>query len=262
VRPADPGPARPRPRRFRRGAAILPSLFTTANLFAGFWAIVRALHGQFIEATWLIVAAIVLDMFDGRIARLTGTTSEFGGELDSLADSISFGVAPALLAYTWGLSLLPRAGWLAAFLFVMCGVLRLARFNVQRHAVDTRYFVGMPIPAAALQVAAVVHFWPEPLTLKSEAIVAMSVVIVLAFLMVSTFRYPSFKGVDLKARRSYITILPIAICIAVFFVMREYAILALATLYSVWAPTTYVLGLLFRRRGAPPQAPVAAGEAH
>ncbi len=124
----DKGPVR----RFRRGASILPSLFTTGNLFLGFWAIIRTLEGQFEIAAALIGGAIVLDMLDGRIARLTGTTSEFGAELDSLADAISFGVAPALLVYRWALDDLPRVGWLAAFLFVMCGVLRLARFNVQQ----------------------------------------------------------------------------------------------------------------------------------
>lgn len=250
-------------RRFRRGAAILPSLFTTGNLFAGFWAIIRTLHGQYYEATVLVWAAIVLDMLDGRIARLTGTSSEFGGELDSLADVISFGVAPALLVYSWGLSSVPRAGWLAAFLFVACGTLRLARFNVQRHNLDSRYFVGMPIPAAAMQLAALIHFWPEPLLLKSQAVPAMALVIVLAFLMVSTFRYPSFKGVDLKVRRSYISVLPIALGIAILFLQPGHTLLAIATLYSLWAPGAYLFGLLFRRRGtAPPQTPVAAGEAH
>src|SRR5437667_5372124 len=148
----------PRPRRFRRGAAILPSLFTTGNLFLGFWAIVKTLHGEYEEAAPLIGWAIVLDMLDGRIARLTGTASEFGGELDSLADVISFGVAPALLVYCWAFASVPRAGWLAAFLFVTCGALRLARFNVQRHVVDGRWFVGLPIPAAAAQIAATIHF--------------------------------------------------------------------------------------------------------
>jgi CDP-diacylglycerol--serine O-phosphatidyltransferase len=223
---------------------------------------IHSLHGQYSRATWLIFAAVGMDMLDGRIARLTGTTSEFGGELDSLADVISFGVAPALLVYSWGLSAVPRAGWLAAFLFVMCGALRLARFNVQRHSVDSRYFVGLPIPAAALQLAALVHFWPEPLGQKAEAMMAMALVIVLAFLMVSTFRYPSLKGVDLRARRSYTTILMIAVGITVVVLFREYAGLVIATLYSLSAPTTYVVGLILRRRTGPPQAPVAAGEAH
>src|ERR1041385_8172917 len=131
------------PRRFRRGAAILPSLFTTGNLFLGFWAIVRAFHGQFQEAAPLIFWAILLDLLDGRLARMTGTTSEFGAELDSLADVVSFGVAPAILAYSWAFATVPRVGWLVAFLFVVCGALRLARFNVQKTSVDGRYFVGL-----------------------------------------------------------------------------------------------------------------------
>src|SRR5262245_45247425 len=130
--------ARARRRRMglRRGVAILPSLFTTGNLFLGFWAIIKTLHGEYSEAAPLIAWAIVLDLLDGRIARMTGTASEFGGELDSLADVISFGVAPGVLAYSWGFASLEKVGWLAAFLFVVCGALRLARFNVQRHVVD------------------------------------------------------------------------------------------------------------------------------
>ena len=119
-------------RPIRRGVSILPSLFTTGNLFLGFWSIVKTIDGRFAEAALLIGGAAILDMLDGRIARLTGTQSEFGAQLDSLADAVSFGVAPALLAYVWALSLVPRAGWPAAFLFLVCGVMRLARFNVQR----------------------------------------------------------------------------------------------------------------------------------
>jgi CDP-diacylglycerol--serine O-phosphatidyltransferase len=143
--------------RFRRGAAILPSLFTVGNLFLGFWAIVKTLNGELGEAAPLVLGAIVLDMLDGRIARLTGTASEFGGELDSLSTP-AFHVAPAPLAYRW-LSAMPRG--LAGRLPVRRGALRLARFNVQRHVVDARYFVGLPIPAAAGQVAALVHFPPD-----------------------------------------------------------------------------------------------------
>ncbi|MBI3932352.1 MAG: CDP-diacylglycerol--serine O-phosphatidyltransferase [Acidobacteria bacterium] len=253
--------ARKRPGPFRRGAAILPSLFTTGNLFLGFWAMVKTLHGQYGEAAPLVFWAILLDMLDGRIARLTGTASEFGGELDSLADVISFGVAPALLVYSWGFSdWVPRAGWLAAFLFVVCGALRLARFNVQRHAVDGRYFVGLPIPAAAGQVAAIVHFMPQGLTDRLQAAVGLAIVTTLAFLMVSTLRYPSFKTVDLRRRRSYITVLGIALGLAVLFLHPEALLLSLATAYSIWAPGAYLLSLLFRRRPEPP-TPVPAGEA-
>jgi CDP-diacylglycerol--serine O-phosphatidyltransferase len=245
-------------RRFRRGASILPSLFTTGNLFLGFWAIVRTLNGQYVEAAPLIGWAILLDMLDGRIARLTGTTSEFGGELDSLADVISFGVAPALLAYGWGFAPLSRVGWLAAFLFVMCGALRLARFNVQRHAADGKYFVGLPIPAAAGQIAAVVHFLPEPLAARAPSMLAAGLLSVLAFLMVSTLRYTSFKSVDLRRRRSYINVLGIAILFLLVAIHPEWVLLAAATAYSLSGPAVHLLGLA-RRRGGPPPA-VALGE--
>src|SRR5260221_3471138 len=121
----------------------------------------NGLDGRFEDAAPLTGGVIVLDLLDGRIARLTGTTSEFGAQLDSLSDSISFGVAPSLLAFRWALVMVPRVGWLAAFLFLVCGGLRLARFNVQRPLVDGRYFVGRPIPAAAGQVAALVYFFPD-----------------------------------------------------------------------------------------------------
>ena len=241
-------------RRFRRGASILPSLFTTGNLFLGFWAIVKTFNGQHAEAAPLLLWAIVLDALDGRIARLTGTTSEFGGELDSLADAISFGVAPALLVYSWGLSVVPRAGWLAAFLFVMCGSLRLARFNVQRHVIDGRYFVGLPIPAAAGQLAAIVFFAPAPATDRTAAMTIIALVVSLAFLMVSTLRYPSFKGVDLRRRRSYINVVGIAVLFLMVALHPEWVLLLVASLYSLSAPTLHLIGLLRRRSGPPPPA--------
>jgi len=242
---------RPRPRRFRRGAAILPSLFTTGNLFLGFWAIVKTLHGEYEEAAPLIGWAIVLDMLDGRIARMTGTASEFGGELDSLADVISFGVAPALLAYAWGFGTIPRVGWLAAFLFLTCGALRLARFNVQRQVSDGRFFVGLPIPAAAAQVAAWVLVLPQRLAEKGQALAALTLLVTLAFLMVSTLRYQSFKKLDLRSRQSYLMVLGIALALVLIAVHPKSVLLALASLYWLSGPTSYVLGL-GRRRAEPP----------
>jgi CDP-diacylglycerol---serine O-phosphatidyltransferase len=245
-----------RPAGLRRGVAILPSLFTTANLFLGFWAIVRTIHGRFEEAAPLIGGAIVLDLLDGQIARLTNTTSEFGGELDSLCDVVSFGVAPALLAYLWAFPALQRLGWLVAFLFVVCGALRLARFNVQRNVVDSRYFVGLPIPAAAAQVAAWVYFMPAPLTERAQAAVGLGVMATLAFLMVSTIRYRSFKKLDLKSRRSYVTVVGIALAFLLIAYHPSAVLLAAASAYWLSGPAVYLFGLLRRKPGPP--APVAA----
>ncbi|HET7746122.1 MAG TPA: CDP-diacylglycerol--serine O-phosphatidyltransferase [Vicinamibacteria bacterium] len=241
-----------RRRRFRRGAAILPTLFTTGNLFLGFWAMIRALHGQYAEAAPLIGWAIVLDVLDGRIARMTGTESEFGGELDSLTDAISFGVAPALLAYTWAFATMPRAGWLAAFLFVVCGTLRLARFNVQKTTVDARYFVGLPIPAAAAMVAAVVNLRPDPVVTKGAALAVAALLVVLAFLMVSTFRYWSLKKVDLRRRRSYISVLGIALALVLVALHTEWVLLVAAAAFWLSGPVAYAAGLATRRRPSPP----------
>jgi CDP-diacylglycerol---serine O-phosphatidyltransferase len=252
--PADPSAPiayRRRPTRFRRGASILPSLFTTGNLFLGFWSIIKTIHGDFAQAAPMIGWAIVLDLLDGYIARLTGTTSEFGGELDSLADVISFGVAPAVLAYMWAFGSVERVGWLAAFLFVVCGALRLARFNVQRNVVDSRFFVGLPIPAAAAQVAAWVNFMPQPLASRSQAAVALALTTVWAFLMVSTFRYRSFKKLDLRSRRSYITVLGIALLFLLVALEPTVVLLVMATAYWLSAPMLYLAGLGRRRRDTP-----------
>jgi CDP-diacylglycerol--serine O-phosphatidyltransferase len=258
----DPSGAAPRSLGLRRGASILPSLFTVGNLFLGFWAIIKCFDGAYAEAAPLIFGAVVLDLLDGRIARLTGTTSQFGAELDSLADAISFGVAPALMAYRWALDEVPRLGWLAAFFFAMCGVLRLARFNVQKHATDPRYFVGLPIPAGAGQLVTVIAFAPARVTSWVHGLFAIILVVGLGLLMVSTFRYPSFKSVDLRRRRSHLAVLGIALFFIFVFAHPQYSVLALASHYTLWAPGAYLVGLLFRRRGNPPPAAVAAGEVH
>jgi CDP-diacylglycerol--serine O-phosphatidyltransferase len=241
------------PLRFRRGAALLPSLFTLGNLFMGFWSIVRSIHGQFAEAAQFIGAAAVFDMLDGRIARLTGTSSEFGAELDSLSDVISFGLAPALLAYSWAFTGLPRPGALAAFLFLMCGTLRLARFNVQRNVVDGRFFVGLPIPAAAWQVAAVVLLFEQPVLDRRLATAVLVGVVLLAFLMVSTFRYHSFKGVDLRSRRSYMSLLGVGLAFLLVALHPEWVLLTAITAFTLSAPLAYVVGALRRRLGGPPK---------
>jgi CDP-diacylglycerol--serine O-phosphatidyltransferase len=247
-----------RTRHLRRGASILPSLFTTGNLFLGFLSIVRTLDGRFAEAAPLIGGAVILDMLDGRIARLTNTQSEFGAQYDSLADTVSFGVAPALLAYRWALELAPRAGWPAAFLFLACGVLRLARFNVQRHVVDGRYFVGLPIPAGAAQLAAVVFVLPEARSERWEATAMLALVVVLGFLMVSTFRYRSFKGIDLRRRRSYISVLGIALLFLIVATQPEVLLLVATGLYTLSGPAAWAFSALRRRPGAQPPLPLDA----
>lgn len=244
--------------RLRRGASILPSLFTTANLFLGFLAIVRTLDGRFAEAAPLVGACVILDMLDGRIARLTNTQSEFGAQYDSLADAVSFGVAPALIAYAWALALVPRAGWPAAFLFTACGILRLARFNVQRHVVDSRFFVGLPIPAGAAQIAAVVFVLPATRTERWEGIAMLALVVTLGFLMVSTFRYRSFKGIDLRRRRSYISVLGIALLLMIVAMQPEASLLAVTGLYTLSGPAGWAISALRRRPDSRP--PLAVDE--
>src|SRR5215831_1945456 len=179
--------------RLSRGLFVLPTLFTVGNLFCGYLSIWCTIRGTFEVAAVLIIAAAVLDALDGRIARMTNSTSEFGEEYDSLADLVSFGVAPAVLAYSWGLADFDRLGWMASFLFVVCGSMRLARFNIQTHVADKRYFVGLPIPMAAGTIAGIVLATPERLVSRTWMAGLLVLTIVLSYLMISTIRYRSFK---------------------------------------------------------------------
>ena len=188
----------------RKGIYILPNLFTTGSLFAGFYSMVATMNGEYrTAAVWVLVSSI-FDGLDGKVARLTGTSSKFGVEYDSLADLVAFGVTPGLLMYSWALKPFGRLGWLAAFLFVVCGALRLARFNVQVNTVESKRFVGLPIPAAASMVSATVllfyHFgWPS--SYKKLAILIL--IYFLAFLMVSNVRYYSFKDAGIIRRQPF-----------------------------------------------------------
>lgn len=215
-------------RRFRRGVYLLPSLFTMANMFCGYACIVYAMRGEFATAAPLIGLAIVLDMLDGRIARMTGSTSAFGIEFDSLADVISFGLAPAILAFAWGLNPLGRLGWAASFIFVAAAAVRLARFNIQSGSQDKRFFVGMPSPAAAGVPAATVYAYPWGFQTYAEALPVLAMVIVPALLMVSTIRFRSFKNLDLQARRSYPVLLLFALGLALLAAHPELVLVVLA----------------------------------
>jgi CDP-diacylglycerol---serine O-phosphatidyltransferase len=222
---------RPR-RRFRRGVYILPSLFTLGNMFCGYACIVYAMRGEFETAAPFIGFAIVLDMLDGRIARMTGGESDFGLQFDSLADVISFGLAPAILSFTWGLQPLGRLGWAAGFLFVTGAAMRLARFNIQSASGgDKRYFVGMPSPAAAAVPAATVYAYPFGLVDYREALPVLAMVIAPAILMVSTIRFRSFKTIDLQSRQPYRVLLLIALAIMLITWLHRYVLVVLAYTY-------------------------------
>jgi CDP-diacylglycerol--serine O-phosphatidyltransferase len=187
-----------------KGVYILPNLFTTGNLFCGFWAIISVFEEKFFFASVAILLASAFDVLDGKVARLSGATSKFGVQYDSLADLVSFGIAPAILAFSWALRPYGRFGWLAAFLFVVCGALRLARFNVQSASGEIKYFKGLPIPAAASMIALTILLYLRLIeTGLVKDIVILVMIYVLAFLMVSNIRYFSFKELNLARRRPF-----------------------------------------------------------
>lgn len=239
---------RPR-RRLRRGVYLLPSLFTLGNMFCGYACIVYAMRGEYETAAPFIGLAIVLDILDGRIARMTGTASAFGVEFDSLADVISFGVAPAILSFAWGLSPLGRLGWAAGFMFVTGAAMRLARFNIQSAAgADKRYFVGMPSPAAAAVPAATVFAYPLGLSDYREALPVLAMVLVPAVLMVSTIRFRSFKTIDLQTRWPYSVVLVIAAGLVAIATHPRFVLMLLAYAYLVSAFVGMAI-TRFRHRG-------------
>ena len=202
-------------RRFR-GVYLLPNLITTGSLFAGFYAIVASMDGRFYAAAWAILVAMILDGLDGRVARMTKTTSGFGVQYDSLADLVAFGVAPGIMAYLWALKDFKQFGWAAAFLFVVCGALRLARFNVQQGSFDPRYFNGLPIPAAAMMVAASVAFYHELGEMAPQGSrFILGMMYVLSFLMVSNIKYISFKKVELFRRHPFHTLVGLVLIFVV-----------------------------------------------
>lgn len=220
----------------RRGIFLLPSLLTTANLFCGFLSLLLTMHQRYTNAALLIVVAIGLDILDGKVARLTRTTTQFGLEFDSLADVVSFCVAPAALLYAWALASLGRAAWLASFLFVICGALRLARFNVHSGLADRRFFVGLPTPAAAGLVAGTVLLLAgvEVPAWGQTAISAATYAV--ALLMVSTFRYWSFKEVDFARRHPLGVLLVVVLAVLVVATAPAEFLFALFGLYVLSGP--------------------------
>jgi len=280
----DEAQARRLRQRFRKGVFVIPSLLTTANIFCGFYSVMESLAGvrslailglnngsdhlgpaisaateHFDRAAINIGFAWLFDALDGRVARMANATSEFGLELDSIADVVSFGIAPALLAFAWGYGQVPelnKVGWAASFLFVICGALRLARFNVQARRphstlppknpkVDKKAFVGMPIPLAAAVIASIVHFTPHPVAFSGEAKAwalvigprtygtsLVVLVVCLAFLMISTLRYSSFKNVAVGNRNPRILIIVLALVVTLIWFYSQWVLLAIAVAYA------------------------------
>jgi CDP-diacylglycerol--serine O-phosphatidyltransferase len=219
-----------------RGVFLLPALLTIANLFCGFYALLLTVDHRYTDAALAVFVAMVMDMLDGRVARLMKATSQFGVEFDSLADVVSFCVAPAFILYSFALTALPRAAWFGAALFVICGALRLARFNVQTGTVDKRFFVGLPTPAAAgAVVSTVILLQGLELSRWVRSGVAVGTYLV-ALLMVSTFRYWSFKEIDFARRRPLQTLLVLVLGLMIVATNHELFPFLLFVGYAVSGP--------------------------
>jgi CDP-diacylglycerol--serine O-phosphatidyltransferase len=281
-------------RRPRRAAYALPTIFTAGNVYLGFYSLLKVFEGSmamtaaatageahlhFQAAALAIGLAFVLDGLDGRIARMTNTVSEFGREMDSLADVITFGIAPGVLAFSWGVffvnqtvgppvdprvfQYLRQAGYFCAFLFLICGALRLARFNIQKNPMpknpgrsDRKYFVGLPIPAGAALVASIVYASGSvPLADWRQAAGWLALLALLAFLMVSTWRYPSFKDVHLTRPRSPVTIVLYAAAIYLIWNFPQPAVFGMSVAYVLSGIVIRIGGLVRRRMRPPPPRP-------
>ncbi len=272
-----------RPRRFRKGIYLLPSLFTTLNMALGYYALYHSIYGSVAEpwhydnAAKAIGFAIIFDGLDGRIARMTNTESDFGREFDSLADVITFGVAPAILAWMWGFRLLAplngtdlaarvvQLGAIATFAFLIAGASRLARFNIQANPQPSnpgrpgkKYFVGMPIPAGAGVIAAIVHFTDgAPVTTWWMGLIWAALVFVSGYLMISTWRFYSFKDLDFRSRHPFWVVVIIGVVIACIRYFSEYFLFFLALFYMLSGVFARLLYLV-RRRGSSPPPPLEA----
>lgn len=236
-----------------RGVYLLPNLFTTAALFAGFYAIIAAMHGNFDSAAIAIFIAMIFDGMDGRVARITNTSSAFGEQYDSLSDMVSFGLAPALVMFSWSLHDLGKLGWAAAFIYAACAALRLARFNTQIGVVDKKHFVGLASPAAAAIIASIVWTWHNSEMGEFAAIPAALVTALAGLLMVSNFRYSSFKNIDFRGRVPFVVMLLIVFVFAVLLIDQASVLLTMSVVYGLSAPVIWLWrkrNLIFGRRKA------------
>lgn len=237
----------------KRGIYLLPNLFTTAALFSGFFAIVSAMNGQFEAAAIAIFVSMVFDGLDGRVARLMNAQSKFGAEYDSLADMVSFGVAPALVVFSWGVSELGKFGWAVAFIYVSCAALRLARFNTQIDTADKNFFTGLASPAAAAVMAGVVWVSAQEGWVAQElpielAAIAGLLMAVIGMLMIVNVRYNSFKGIDFKGRVPFVVMILVVLAFGLISVDPARILLGIALVYALSGPVQ----ASYRRLKKPP----------
>lgn len=237
------------PRVRRRGIYLLPNLLTTGAMFGGFYAILAGMNGNFEHAAMAIFVAMFFDGLDGQVARLTNTQSAFGVQYDSLSDMVSFGVAPAVVAFSWMLEDLGKIGWAAAFIYASCAALRLARFNTQVDVADKRFFTGLASPSAAALVAGMVWsgYGEQPTT--GLAVVAAIVTSLAGLLMVSNFRYKSLKGLDLKGKVPFVVILAVVLIFVIISIDPARVLLAMALAYACSAPLYWIYSR-YRKRSA------------
>lgn len=232
-----------------RGIYLLPNLFTIGSIFAGFFSIVASLKGNYDNAAIAIFIAMIMDSFDGRVARLTNTITAFGAEFDSLADMVSFAVAPAFLAYAWGLSDLGKFGWIAAFVYTVAVALRLARFNTQLENSGKRYFQGIPCPAAAAIISSIIWVCVD-FELNNPTIVftLACTIIIVGILMVSNIRYRSFKDAELKNHARFVAILATVLGVVLISIDPNKVLLMLSGGYAISGPIATIWGLRQKRR--------------
>jgi CDP-diacylglycerol--serine O-phosphatidyltransferase len=237
-----------------KGVFILPNLFTTMNLFCGFYSVAASIKGEFMRAAIAIIVGAFFDAVDGRVARATKSTSRFGIEYDSLADLICFGMAPGIMLYLWALPSTGRLGWAAGFLFMACGALRLARFNAQFGTISSSHFVGLPIPAAAGMCAATVLFFHRfdvtPEEVQKFALPILALAYILSFLMVSTIKYNSFKSPGLYREKSFEVLVAVLLVMVLIATEAAISLFAIGALYISSGPAGALLRL--RKTGAAP----------
>jgi CDP-diacylglycerol--serine O-phosphatidyltransferase len=235
--------------QMKKGIYVLPNLFTTASLFSGFYSIIASMKGMYEIAAWTILIAIVFDGLDGRIARMTRTTSKFGAEYDSLADLVAFGVAPAILSYHWALMSFEKWGWLAAFLFVTCGALRLARFNVQTAIIDSRVFNGLAIPAGASVIAtAVLLYFKLGGEGQFHHLSILIGTITIALFMVSSIKYYSFKDLNFFAKKPFMSFVLIVFVLVIVIAEPQIMIFTFCFGYALSGPVWLIYKLIRKKR--------------